>query len=145
MQKLKDIIFTFTGISTCVLIATTLFITVFYGNIEVRVSLLWQMLGCDVLCTLGNFLYTKHETSKKKLYLITILHYLYINIVVLGCGLYFEWFYINRIDMIVSMIIIIAVIFLLVSALNIIRTKKDSELMNMRLHEYLHKDEQKKS
>lgn len=137
MNTLKNILFTFTCVTTCTLISAAVFITFFYDNLSVDVSLLWQIIGTSALCSLGNLLHIGHEKSKRQLTILTLLHYVYINAVVLTCGILFEWFYVDRMEMVLFMVVSITVIFLFIYTVHYLRSKQDSEKMNQHLQEYL--------
>ncbi|MDE7232283.1 MAG: DUF3021 family protein, partial [Lachnospiraceae bacterium] len=65
-----------------------------------------------------------------------ILHYIYTNAVVLGCGIWFEWFYADNPAMVLGMVVVIAMVFLLVSVIVWNKNKKMAALMNERLKGY---------
>ena len=67
---------------------------------------------------------------------IYICHYVLTNAIVLGCGIWFEWFYIDNLPMVLAMLLAIAVIFALVSAVVWRRGKQQAELLNERLQKY---------
>ena len=102
-------------------------------------AILWQIIVCSLLCTLGNLLFRKEPKSRRLYYGIVFLHYLYINTVVLLSGLYFEWFYLDSIQMVLSMLLMIACIFLIVYTTLQLRSKRDTMLMNERLQTYYKK------
>ena len=136
MKKLKDLFFVFMFVTTCVVFATAIYITIFWPNASLGVEILWQILTISFLTSLGIYVYSDKEVSPKSTIFNCILHYIYCNIVVLGCGLWFKWFYIDNIPMVLGMVIVIAVIFILVTAVAWKRTKKMAELMNGRLKDY---------
>ena len=70
---------------------------------------------------------------------IVFLHYLYIDAVVLLSGLYFGWFHLDSIQMVLSMLLMIACIFLIVYTTLQLRSKRDTTLMNERLQKYYKK------
>lgn len=137
MSTFKNMIFTFTCVTTCTLMASAVFITFFYDDLTTDVSLLWQIIGTSALCSLGNLFYIGHEKSKRQLTILTLLHYVYINAVVLTCGILFEWFYVDRMEMVLFMVVSITVIFLFIYTVHYLRSKQDSEKMNQHLQEYL--------
>ncbi|MBA4687822.1 DUF3021 family protein [Candidatus Galacturonibacter soehngenii] len=146
MGKIKSIINTFSYITTCVIIGTAIYIKVFWQNTQLTVDILWQILSVSLLCSLGNVLYFDNhkeldEKSLKKRFLIRIIvHYLYINCIVIGFGLIYEWFYLDRIDMMVSIFIMILFIFILIWFTNFLRDKELAEQLNEKLKEYYKKE-----
>lgn len=136
-NKIKTVLYTFAFVTTCVLFATAFFTTIFYGKSgEVGTDTLWQILGVSGLCSAGSLIYPEHEVSKRTLALLKALHYVYVNVVVLGCGIWFGWFQANSIPMVGAMVLMIAVIFLGVSAVMWKSAKNTATLMNERLAEY---------
>ena len=139
MRVLKELMFTFSAITTCTVIGAAVYISIFWKNPELSSAILWQIIVCSLLCTLGNLLFRKEPKSRRLYYGIVFLHYLYINTAVLLSGLYFEWFYLNSIQMVLSMLLMIACIFLIVYTTLQLRSKRDTMLMNERLQTYYKK------
>ena len=139
MRVLKELMFTFSAITTCTVIGAAIYISIFWKNPELSSAILWQIIVCSLLCTLGNLLFRKEPKSRRLYYGIVFLHYLYINTVVLLSGLYFEWFYLNSIQMVLSMLLMIACIFLIVYTTLQLQSKRDTMLMNERLQTYYKK------
>ena len=85
----------------------------------------------------GNLLYpVNKELSKKQLGIRRIIHYLYINVIVLGCGYCFKWFFIEDIKRLVSILFLIAAIFVVVSFVMWSGDKRISKELNERLKDY---------
>lgn len=136
MRRLRDVAFVFVCVTTCVLFVTALYITVFWQQAVLGVEILWQILGVSFLCSIVTFFYPRREVGKGAMMCIYIGHYVLTNAVVLGCGLWFQWFYIDNLPMVLAMLMAIAVVFVLVSAVVWRRGKKQAELMNERLRLY---------
>lgn len=139
MEKIKEILFTFACVTTLVLIGSATYITIFWKDASLDVNILWQLIFTDVLCSIGNIIYPKESKSKKQLYILVGIHYVYINAVVLGAGFFFEWYSKDNLFMILSMVFMIAVIFLTVMLLLQFYYRKKAEIMNERLQEYIQK------
>ena len=139
MRVLKELMFTFSAITTCTVIGAAVYISIFWKNPELNSAILWQIIVCSLLCTLGNLLFRGEVKSRRLYYGIVFLHYLYINAVVLLSGLYFEWFYLYSILMVLSMLLMIDCIFLIVYTTLQLRSKRDTMLMNERLQTYYKK------
>lgn len=140
MSKLKELIFTFSCVATCTLIASASYISFFWKDVILDVSILWQIIIVSLLCCLGNLLYPKEAKSKRQFYFILLVHYLYIVMVVMGCGFYFEWFHINDLSMVLGLLLQITCIFILIASILHVRSKKQAERMTERLQEYIKKD-----
>jgi hypothetical protein len=141
LNKIKEILNTFTYVTTSVVLGSAIFIKIFWGDPILSVDILWQILSVPFLCCMGNYFYSQKVLSKRQLIVHTVLHYIYINIVVIGSGIYFRWFDWKRIDMIGSMILMIAIIFGAIWIINRERDKKLAEKLNKKLEEYLAKRE----
>lgn len=136
MYKLKELIFTFTCITTGTTLAVAIFISIFWKNTMLEASILWQILGTSLVCSFGYLIPYKEEKTKRFSYLFMAIHYVYINVIVLGCGFFFEWYLITDLAMVFSMCFLIAVIYIAITYFIHLYQKKDTEVMNERLHEY---------
>lgn len=139
MKKLKGLLFVFECVTTCVVFVTAVYITIFWPEVSLEVDILWEILLISFFTSLGACLYSKEEASKKAIIIGHLVYYVYCNIVVLGCGIWFEWFYADNLAMVFGMVLAIAVVFLLVSIASVAewkREKKLAALMNERLKGY---------
>lgn len=136
MKKIKDLFFIFACVTTCVVLATAIYTSIFWPQRELGTKILWEILSVSFLCSLGVCIYPEKEVSSRRMLLMVILHYIEVNIVVLGFGIWFEWFYVDNLAMVLGMLLLIAVIFLLVSVICWKRTAHMAELMNEQLKEY---------
>ncbi len=141
MNKLKDLFYTFACVITCVVFATAIFTTIFWPNGGMGPETLWQIIFVSFLCSLGKLLYPEKEKSKGWSGWYYLLHYLAVNIIVLGCGIWFEWFYLENITMVIGMLVLIALTFLLVATIVWKRTAYLAAIMNERLKEYQKQEE----
>ena len=83
-----------------------------------------------------------HSGNKKSTKIRCVLHYLMVNVIVVVCGIWFEWFHTDDLAQVIGMLVLIAVIFLIVSAVSWKKVMKEADLMNRRLAEYQdHKEE----
>ena len=136
MKQIKSLLFTFVCVTTCVVFATACFTTVFWPQAVLGTEILWQILLVSFLCSMGIFIYPEREVEGKKTLLLVFLHYLEVNAVVLGCGIWFEWFYIDNPAMVIGMVVMILFIFVLVSYVVWKDAKRMAALMNEKLREY---------
>lgn len=145
MAQKRSILNTFAYITTGVVFGAAVFISIFEGNSTISVDILWEILGISFLSSMGNFIYYSNNEerystwTKRQLMIRTILHYLYINAIVLGSGLAFHWFYWYRIDMMAVMIAIILVVFALIWSINFFHDKKLAIQLNEKLMEHYQK------
>lgn len=146
MNKMKEILNTFAYVTTGVVFATSVFIKIFWPNEELSVNIFFEMLSISFLCSLGNLFYYsnqgdgKETLSKSQLVVRTILHYIYINFIVIGGGLAFEWFYWYRIDMIIAMVFSIFVVFVIIWIVYLQRDKRLAMQLNQKIREYYEKE-----
>jgi len=136
LNKVKVFFHTYVCVVTGVLFATAFFITFFMPKEELEVSLLWQILFVSLLCSVGGLIHSEKSISRKKKALLVFLHYVEVNAVVLGFGMYFSWFSIEYLPHVIGMLLMINVIFLGVSVVEWKRAAKEAKLMNGRLAEY---------
>ncbi len=134
--KLKSLLHTYVCVMSGVILATAVFITVFMPGMELGVELLWQMMLVSFLCSIGTLMYPEKAVSRKWMVALVGLHYVEVNVVVLGFGFYFEWFSIQYLPHVLGMLVLINVIFLIVSTIEWRRGKKIARQMNQRLAEY---------
>lgn len=136
MKKLKELFHVFVCVTTCVVFVAAVYITVFWPQVSLGVEILWEILTISFLTSLGVYFYPEDEVSSKTTLVRYILHYIYSNAVVLGCGVWFGWFYADNLAMVLGMVLAIASVFLLVSGVVWNRTKKMAILINERLKGY---------
>lgn len=135
-EKIKEMLYTFSYVTTGVLFSTALFISIFAKDVTLSVSLLWQILITSCVCVLGNLIYPKREITAKQMGIRILLHYLYINIVVFGCAVFFDWYDVRNVKKSGFMFLCIIVVFIVVSGIIYQNAKHMSEALNHRLKEY---------
>lgn len=136
MKRIKDMFFVFVCVTTCVLFVTALYITVFWPHESLGVKILWQILVVSLLCSIVFAIYPQREVGRNTMVLLYIVHYVITNVIVLGCGVWFGWFYVDNLPMVLAMLFAIAAIFVLVSVVMWKRGKQQAALMNERLRMY---------
>lgn len=136
IKKIKSLFFCFAFVTTFVVFVTAAYISIFWGSVSLGVEILWQILFVSFLCSLGILIYPEREVSTRLSILITVLHYIEVNTVVMSCGIWFGWFYADNLPMVFGMLFIIALVFVLVSVIMWNRNKQIAARMNERLKEY---------
>lgn len=137
MKKISLIFQTLSIVTTCVLLAVALFTTVLFPTESVDPIILWQIPVVSLLCALGTLLYPSNRGMSRKEKGIRIgLHYLLINVVVLGAGVLFDWYNASSLKSVLSMVITIAIVFAVVSVATWTKASKDAKRMNEKLQEY---------
>lgn len=140
MKKLNDVFFVFVCVTTCVVFVTAVYIMIFWPGATLGVEILWQILAVSFLCSLCIYIYPEREVSQRTTILLNILHYIVTNAIVLGCGIWFGWFYADNLPMVLGMVAVIAFVFILVSVAVWNRNKRLAVRLNERLKEYQQKD-----
>ncbi len=128
---------TFCIISACVLIVTALFTTILFPTDSISPNVLWQMVFVSFLCTASTLLYPwEHKLKKTEFFIRVAIHYILINVIVLGFGSRFHWYQPAHFKSTLYMLIAIAVIFAIVSLISWSLSAKDAKKMNERLERY---------
>lgn len=144
MKRLGFMMDLFEKIGVCVMFVTAIYISIFYGwDTQVHFGILWQILGLSAVCTLGSVilpLEEGREVSKVSILVRTVLYYLYINVVVLGLGFWFDWFTFRNIPQVLGMGVAIAAVFLAVYFFSYCAQCREAERMNEKLRERQRQD-----
>ncbi len=137
IKRLRGVLSLFTKITTLVVIVTAIYIMIFWGEGTVLgVKILWQIIFVSGICALGFLILPdseQKEVSKASMLLRYIALFIYVNIVVMGSGIYFEWFYISNWKMILGMLACIVIVFVIISSVSYFVDNKLAEKMNEKL------------
>lgn len=140
MRKIRFLFNAFSRVTACVVIAVAAFTTILEPTDTVETAVLWQIPAVSALCTLSCLIYPWNRIlGKTEMGIRTVIHYLLVNGIVLGAGFWFEWYRIDRLGSVVSMVLTIAVVFGLVSAITWAQALEEAKQMNERLREYQQK------
>ena len=141
MVRFKAFIYVYISVISCVVFGAASYITIFFPGESPSVNILWQILFVSFMCSVWTLLYPTRELSKKGMLILNLVHYSLVNIVVLGCGLWFEWFDTDNLPQVFGMLVLIAIIFAIVAGTTWKREAQVAYLMNERLREYQEKQE----
>lgn len=134
MKKVNFIVSVFTKVTTCVVIATAFFVTIIDRQKTVDAMVLWQIPLVSFLCAISTLIYSWDKNMKKTEIRVRIaIHYIMINVIVLGAGYIFSWYNIKNIFSTLAMIVVIALIFTIVSVSSWRKARKEAEQMNEKL------------
>lgn len=134
---IREILLTFCMVTTGSVLVSAAYIKVFWpGDEQVSVDILWQLPLIAFVCCLGNFFYPQREVGRRSILCRKLLHYLYINAVVLGGGYHFAWIERGNLSMPTVMAFGILVVFVAVSAVVWNWHKKETQRLNSKLQEY---------
>lgn len=126
-------------ITFAVLVVTATYISVFFdGGYRYGVELLWQILLVSFVCSLSELFFGMpegKEFTKKQWIVRWVMCYIYVNIVVLGCGFHFGWFAPESIPMVIGMLVCIAAVYLFVYVMVYFKDVKMADQMNQKLLE----------
>lgn len=128
------------GSSVC----AALFITVFIGPLTaVSIVVIWELMLVSLLSTLGNFFYlSKKEPSAANLIVRRVLHFLYVDAVVLLCGYFCHWLDFSEPWEAVFLEVGILVIFVVISLIEYFHGKSEADKLNSLLKEKREKKEE---
>lgn len=134
MENVKKIIQTFFYVLSGSIISTAVFMTIFLRDLYFNVEVIWQVILMAAITSLGTLIYrSKKEISKKRMRLRLIIHYTYINVVVLGCAVLWEWVNIHRISQIITMVLLVGGVYFSVTTAMFNNEKRIAENINQRL------------
>ncbi len=137
MRKIRFLLRTFTMVLTGVVFAVGVFIMVINPTETVETKLFWQMPLVSALCTMTSLIYPwDREMSKTEVIVRTLIHYVLVNIIVLGGGAFFDWYNPSRFRNIAAMMFTIALIFAVVTVISWRKSAVDAARMNEKLEEY---------
>lgn len=142
MRKARFLFEIFSMVTACVVIAVAFFTTVLEPVDAVDPVLLWQIPCVSFLCSLGCLIYPWDRVpGKREMAVRIVAHYILINGIVLTAGFCFEWYRVDHLGSVAVMLLTIALIFGIVSALSWRRAAVDAKRMNERLREFQQKKE----
>lgn len=136
-KRMVELLLTF-----CMVTTGSVFVCAVYNKIfwpydsSLDENILWQLLALAFLCSMGNFLHPYREISRKRGLIEKVVHYLYINAVVLGCGYGFGWIDKDNVPMLIVMLLGIFLVFAVVSFVVWRLHARESENLNRKLREY---------
>lgn len=138
-EKLKMLMDIFGKVTFGVLIAATVFISVFGGfDAQISVKILWQILAVSAVCSVPILMFdsdASKELSKKGMFARQLLYFIFVNIVVLGLGKIFEWFSFQNFSMVLFMEVLIIAVYAVVNIICYLSDRADAQSMNKKLLE----------
>ncbi len=130
----------FVKITTGILFAAAMFITVFYGwELELHVDILWQILVLAFICTLGSLVIPvdgQREVSRRTMLLRIAVYYAYVNAAVLFGGFLFGWFSFHNLKQVLGMVAAVAAVYLGVLICSSWLEYREAEQINKKLEHY---------
>lgn len=136
-KRMVELLLTFCMVTTGSVIVCAVYNKIFWSaGTFLDANILWQLLALAFACSLGNFIHPYREISRRRAMLNKGLHYLYINVVVLGCGYGFGWMDIENLSMLAVMVVGILAVFVTVSFVIWRMHARESENLNRKLKEY---------
>lgn len=136
-KRAVELLLTFCMVTTGSVFVCAVYNKIFWsGDTFLEADILWQLLAMAFVCSLGNFIHPYREISRRRELFDRGLHYVYINVVVLGCGYGFGWMDIENIFMLAAMTLGILVVFVSVSFVIRRLHERETENLNRMLKEY---------
>ena len=137
MNIIKSMFQVFIYVTAGNTIGAAIYITLFSRKDQFSYQLLWQIIGIAAVCALSNLIFmSKYELSKKQIILRYVIHYIYINIVVIGGAVLFRWINQGETVNIVFMFVLVAVIYACIITLISRHDFKIAEDLNEKLSKY---------
>ncbi len=134
MPTAKRMLNTFAYILAGYTLNCAIFITIFVPELEFHISLLWQAIALSAVCTLGNFIYyCKSILNKKQMRVRIIFHFLYINAVVVGGAILFDWITPGLNLQLLVLLLLIVALYAIITVVSFRQEKKIAEDLNRQL------------
>lgn len=136
-KRVTELLLTFCMVTTGSVFVCAVYVDVFWpAHTLLEADILWQLLALAFVCSLGNFIHPYREISRRRAAIDKGLHYLYINVVVLGSGYLFGWMDIENLFMLAAMVSGILAVFVVVSFVIWRLHERETENLNRKLREY---------
>lgn len=139
-KRLDEMASLFVKITTGILFAAAVYITVFYGwELELHVDILWQILVLSLICTLGSLVIPvegQREVSRGSMLARIAVYYIYVNAAVLFGGFLFGWFSFDNLKQTLGMAAAVAVVYLAVWLCSSWLEYREAEQINQKLERY---------
>lgn len=136
-ECIKEIAQMFFVINTGVTIGTSTFITFLQRDAKLGVEILWQMIAVSLVTAFSSIiLYSRNELNKKQILIRTVIHYIAINIIVLGSGFIFDWVDGGETTKVIGLIVCIFIVYIFVW-LNMYKSDaRMAKRLNQKIEEY---------
>lgn len=146
MKRVESMLSIFGKVTIGIMLATAIYIPIFYGRKAIYSEILWQILGLSAVCALGSIILPledgeSREVSKMTMLVRSILYYIYNNLVVLGLGFRFRWFTFRNGFQVLGMEIAIVGVFIGIYSYCYYMQYQEAKRMNEKLKEKLKEKE----
>lgn len=144
IDMIKKTLLTFFLVVIGITASTTIFLAIFYPGISLYPGLLLQITAMALVCALGNLIfYSKYEISKHQMLIRIIVHFIYINIIVISGAFLWKWVTPGILAQFFTLLVMLELVYAIVMVINIRIGKREAEIMNKRLSQ-LNSEEEKK-
>jgi hypothetical protein len=136
MHKFRSLFDLWMKISVLVFFFSGIYIAVFFGtDTRIPLSYIFSVFATSALCALGTLILpdAKLHLSRKENNLRILLHFLYLNLVIFGCGYFLGWYDIHNIAMVLTMELIIIAVYISVLLLNYQNDARTADELNQKL------------
>lgn len=107
-----------------------------FGNVEMHVHDITALLVLTVFCDLGYiFHYSRRELSRKQIHARRVVHLVYVLAVVVSVAIFMGWVTLAEPLTIFVLVSSIIAVYVLVGAVDIYRSKKIADKLNVKLKE----------
>ena len=138
VECIKMVMHYFTIITVTIMVVAASYVTVFWGtHANVEITLLWQILFVALLCSFSCLFFGTRQKglSRKQFWLRWGICFVYVNIVVLGFGVSFDWFEPSSLPMLIGMMVAIVVAFGMIATIIFLMDLKTTDEINQKLRE----------
>lgn len=136
-EYIKEMLQIFFVINTGITMGAATFITFLQKDAKLGVEILWQIIIVSLIAAFASIiLHSKNELSKKGILIREVIHYIAINIVVLGCAYLFNWIESGDIFKVLSLIVCIFLVYIFVWIATYANDTKTAKRLNQKIEEY---------
>ena len=142
MSTIKSMLQVFINVTAGNTIGAAVYLTVFDRDYQFNYTFLWQFIGISVICALGDLIfYARKELSKKQIKFRLVLHYILVNIIVIGGAFIFGWVEPGEIINIIFLFGLVSAIYICITTAMFNNDKKTAEELNKILKNIQNKEE----
>lgn len=137
-RKMSFLVNIFSMVTSCMVIAVAVFTNMINPIERIEAAILWQIPAVSGVITFVSLIYPwDRPIGKPEIVVRTAVHYVLVNMIVLGAGVAFDWYNPKSVVSVISMMVTIAIIFVVVSCVSWTRSARDAKKMNEKLKEYM--------
>ncbi|WMJ85544.1 DUF3021 family protein [Anaerocolumna sp. MB42-C2] len=142
MSTIKSMLQVFINVTAGNTIGAAVYLAVFDRDYQFNYTFLLQFIGIAAICALGDLIfYSRKELSKKQIKFRLVLHYIFVNIIVIGGAFIFSWVEPGEMINIIFLFGLVSVIYICITTAMFKNDKKTAEDLNKKLKNIQNKEE----